>query len=782
MPIDVTENYIRIRVEDPAKFQEDSFRIIWLSEKDKIKAVAGRLMGETKLTIQSILFDKSAWTVAEAKKWVKDHGYTIRAYMDGVRLGIDSPTLRTIQVPITRQATIQDDGEDAQWEMIIEAWASTPHLDRYGTIILPTAFARSMPIFMATQPVMMFNHEHNWTIGRVLDYKITEDGLWVKGGIAPTAQGKDVATLIRYKVVTGMSFQFDLVASEKDEQSEFMKYTDVNVYEIGPCSMLGNPQAVIEQARSLGIELKTLTVPSIQAKGANPKGEPTMPAEALQEKDVKSIVDSSLQAATGGIKQNEVRINEVAQRVEDLVKIQKAFDDTVKGGEKNSGEMRDLIGRVKADFEKAMADLNKEIAEVKAKRSPIITADFQGYTLKDIINMEPSKARVLWPAKADLIQEFHNLNDELVLRDADSAIHSMTNRGNYHYLQPQARIKTLPEWARWERLVRALDTATPTEGAEIWPTDFSGTIHELIRLELKVAPLFEVFPMPTESYKMPVETADVIATKHGQVTTVVTGWDSTEQTPLTNQLTFTALKLRSRIQLSAELSEGAAFPIIPWVQRHAARSIARGLDRAIINGQLTADIDTGGGGVGATDARKMWDGLRYHYQNNVTSAKGVDCGTFSEDNLRKVRQNMGIYGVYASDLVWLCSSIGYLGRFMKDLDQIQTLDKYGPNAVILTGEVLKFDGVPLVVSEFVQDNLNAVGIYDASVPDNTEVILVNRRAWALGTRRETSLAVVRDEINDVYTIVGFWRGDFKPWWTPSTSVVIVNEGYNVSIA
>jgi hypothetical protein len=70
-----TENEIRHRLRDPGDFEEDSFRRITLKrDKPRVFAVAGRLKGETTLTVQSVRFPKDdGWTMAEAKKWMADH-------------------------------------------------------------------------------------------------------------------------------------------------------------------------------------------------------------------------------------------------------------------------------------------------------------------------------------------------------------------------------------------------------------------------------------------------------------------------------------------------------------------------------------------------------------------------------------------------------------------------------------------------------------------------------------------------------------------------------------
>jgi hypothetical protein len=71
---DENENNIRRRVREPDTFQPYSFRTIWLSQDEGIRAVVGRLRGEDKLTIQSIMFAKKKdWTMEKARQWIKDH-------------------------------------------------------------------------------------------------------------------------------------------------------------------------------------------------------------------------------------------------------------------------------------------------------------------------------------------------------------------------------------------------------------------------------------------------------------------------------------------------------------------------------------------------------------------------------------------------------------------------------------------------------------------------------------------------------------------------------------
>ena len=73
MPVETTDKYVRVRVKNPDLFQADSLRTIDMAKDGSIRAVIGRLKGETVTTVQSYLFDKDKFTEAEAVAWVEQH-------------------------------------------------------------------------------------------------------------------------------------------------------------------------------------------------------------------------------------------------------------------------------------------------------------------------------------------------------------------------------------------------------------------------------------------------------------------------------------------------------------------------------------------------------------------------------------------------------------------------------------------------------------------------------------------------------------------------------------
>lgn len=72
MPVDVTANYVRIRVASPSKFIR--MRVKTLGKG--IRAIIGFKKGGGS-EIQSFLFPRNRYTLAKAKAWIKSHNYAV---------------------------------------------------------------------------------------------------------------------------------------------------------------------------------------------------------------------------------------------------------------------------------------------------------------------------------------------------------------------------------------------------------------------------------------------------------------------------------------------------------------------------------------------------------------------------------------------------------------------------------------------------------------------------------------------------------------------------------
>ena len=70
---EITENYIRLPVREEGGFQKGSIKTITLDKSKGIKALIGKLKGETSTTIMTLLFPKDSFDTKTAKKWKEEH-------------------------------------------------------------------------------------------------------------------------------------------------------------------------------------------------------------------------------------------------------------------------------------------------------------------------------------------------------------------------------------------------------------------------------------------------------------------------------------------------------------------------------------------------------------------------------------------------------------------------------------------------------------------------------------------------------------------------------------
>lgn len=665
--------------------------------------------------------------------------------------------------------------------MRVSGYASTKEVDRYNTIIEPSAFNSTMGDYMKF-PVLLVNHVWwDTPIGKIISYRIDETGLWIEAEIVNTERGREIVALIEAGILKSFSIGFNIVRLEMNWQddNEPVRITEVQLIEISIVSSPGNMSALIDQAERKELSLRTFkatnhnhttsTVGEEGKKGMNPE----------EVKKTMTEVVAPLEKKAGD---TEVKVQELGKKTDSLSQMLSELRQWKETGERTDSEIRTLVDKISGEFEKKHEELSQEVTKLKHRKEVSKNAlDLTGQNVRALIAHDPTELRANFTAQtADNIIHLQRLNDRCVMVDQLLMARSVNQNGDYHTKAKHIRMKDLSCFKDFSEFHRALDTATAGEGAEFVPTNLSGRLIELTRLEEKVGGLFEMIPMTSGTFEISVEGDDTDAKLIGEQKVVVAALDSNEETPGTGKVTFSAKKFRGRYQFSREETEDAIIQVMPYAERKIVRSIARSTDNAIINGQLTADIDTGYGGLATTDPRKAFNGLRYIGTQTLTLAVcGHDLSTPSDDGLRVLRSRLDTYGMYPEELVHLVSAKGYLMQLIRKLEGTLTLDKYGPNAVILSGEVQKHDNVPVVPSAFVQNNMNSGAIYDGTVTDLTAVITLNRTMFLLGVRRGLEVMTEYLPSHDVYNMYAYKRQDFQPANTPSSSKVFVAIGYNV---
>ena len=127
---------------------------------------------------------------------------------------------------------------------VIKGYASTPAVDSYDEIVLPTAFDTYLPKYQE-YPILLVNHQwYEIPIGQFDLAKVDEKGLYVEASISKTAMGNDVWTLIKDGVLKAFSIGYRVHQSEYNDDTKITTLTEVELVEISIVNVPANREAL----------------------------------------------------------------------------------------------------------------------------------------------------------------------------------------------------------------------------------------------------------------------------------------------------------------------------------------------------------------------------------------------------------------------------------------------------------------------------------------------------------------------------------------------------------
>lgn len=337
----------------------------------------------------------------------------------------------------------------------------------------------------------------------------------------------------------------------------------------------------------------------------------------------------------------------------------------------------------------------------------------------------------------------------------------------------------------WDYAIQRGDIMSPGEtgvGSEWVPIYFSASLVVDIYAQATLLGLFQRFAMSGPVQRVPTLGGRPRSSRYA----AATGSEDWEvpavppQTVATGYKTFNADGVKIIIGRADEFDEDSIVQVAPLLRTEVVKAIAYDIEDAMVNGStLLTDLDNDeadaanqlwASSVGQTDPRASWDGLR---KLAISANSTYDCGglatgvtKFSTTKLLDMKNGLGKYGTGAErgDCVWIVGSDAE--NMILGLEQVQTLDKYGSNATVLTGEIGRIFGIPILVAGTVYGpgqgvGLNASGVWDNITKTATIAMLVYRGSCWLGDRRAIKVEEDRSVIAGMKYIVCSWRGDFQ---------------------
>ena len=289
----------------------------------------------------------------------------------------------------------------------------------------------------------------------------------------------------------------------------------------------------------------------------------------------------------------------------------------------------------------------------------------------------------------------------------------------------------------------AMDSLTAGAGEELTHTAQASRLWQDVHLETMIASLFSRISMPTNPFDVPLQLGDV-NWYPGEENVSVRSSDVP-----TGKQTLTARELVAEIPWSLTLEEDAVIAMLPEVRRTLVRNAAEVIDDVLLNGDTTISngINSDGGLIGRDDpGMAQWlvgfDGLLHlPLVDNTSQANNLN-GAVTSSAYNKLLKLLGKYGVRSNESVFITDPNTFLTSL--SLEEVETVDKLGPAATILTGQLAVVYGHPLIVSEQMR-LASANGKVNSNLAQNTagRILAVNTSQWRVGFRRELSIETER---------------------------------------
>ena len=283
--------------------------------------------------------------------------------------------------------------------------------------------------------------------------------------------------------------------------------------------------------------------------------------------------------------------------------------------------------------------------------------------------------------------------------------------------------------------VKALTSTGSGTGDELVPTGMAAELWADFFAASRVVRDLPSQPMPTDPFDMPLGLGDVTWRKGTQ------GAATTQSDTQTAKSTLTSTEQVAEVDWSYNLDEDSVIAAMPALRQRLSISGAEAMDAFALNADSTA---TATGNINSDDAAPASDSyylsdgqdgiLHLPIVDNTGQANSGGGDALADGDLVAALADLGKYGLDINNVRIVPGIESYFA--MLGLTNVATVDKYGPAATVLTGELMKYRGVPVLPSASI-GKAEADGKKSATAASNTlgRIALYHRLMWRAGFRR-----------------------------------------------
>ena len=221
-----------------------------------IHAIWGVRKDSSKVELQAIRFDKSKFTVAQAKAWLKDHDHKPISFEPAS--GGEASVTELPDGPLTYKAFPFELKEDADvGEGMFEGYgAAFGNRDLQDDIIVAGAFAETVKRHVGRGPTvkMLWQHDEKQPIGTWPTFEEDDKGLHVIGKLELEVQrAREAYVLMRAKALDGLSVGFNTKKYERDEITGVRRLLLLDTWETSPVTFPANPKARVRRVKDTSV-------------------------------------------------------------------------------------------------------------------------------------------------------------------------------------------------------------------------------------------------------------------------------------------------------------------------------------------------------------------------------------------------------------------------------------------------------------------------------------------------------------------------------------------------
>ena len=402
--------------------------------------------------------------------------------------------------------------------------------------------------------------------------------------------------------------------------------------------------------------------------------------------------------------------------------------EKTKGVESKLTEYQDEIGKREADLDGRIKALE---ASTEKKRSMVFPdgESNEDAAARDVIEMHALPLMMLATCRrADRSTTFSPtysgyLSEEFAALGAHFGLRPEALRAAAEQKMPSAAMAIPPRFhdrtmqaaadrAYQYMMTRAASTSVTGSGEEFMETVMSSQLFRRLRLENKIIANLNVIDMPRAKMDFPAEGAD-FTYYYVAENTSDTPNEMGKTTPGTENIEFAAKKAGAAGRFSYESVVNSIIPMAGYFHEKAVTGMNDFLEYAVMRGDraatANANINKNDGTptttAGAASGYLVVNGIHKFCIDGITSGSTArqgtvsDMATFAEADISTLRTSAGKYGVDPANIMLVTTVGGYFKFFnATNFPSLVTIEKYGSAATILTGELARINGIPIIVS------------------------------------------------------------------------------------